>query len=198
MELIELIISILSFFFQNINEDEFREIISSLMQVTWSAAAGQLQLNTRHARPAAAAPAGGTTMTATETFTNPFMQNKKQHHVHFSHNELKAGLCLRQEFVSIMVSATMPVRNDVMFFLFQPIITSCLKFNTRYSFVYHLECLYMCNGNLCSSSLIWNIIFSSVYYPGFSAGQQQPGTFSDVFTNPSEVDRDVLQVAQCR
>lgn len=78
------------FIFQNINEDEFREIISSLMQVTWSAAAGQLQLNTKH------------TLTAPTTSTS---NAKQQQHVHFSHDQLKAGLCIRQETVSIMVSS---------------------------------------------------------------------------------------------
>lgn len=70
---------------ENINEEEFNEIISSLVQVSWAAAAGQLQLNTKHA-------------TKIDEFS-PFSQSP-----HSTNDDFKAGLCLRQETVSIMDS----------------------------------------------------------------------------------------------
>ncbi|XP_057299797.1 ubiquitin carboxyl-terminal hydrolase 24-like isoform X2 [Hydractinia symbiolongicarpus] len=67
---------------ENLNEEEFTETISSLVQVAWAASAGQLQLNARHN-------------------DDPTSQNNIQES---SGDELKAGLCLQQENVSNMDS----------------------------------------------------------------------------------------------
>ena len=67
------------------------------MQVTWSAAAGQLQLNTKHTL---AVPQSSTTSSSSSSSGH---NKQQQQHVHFSHDQLKAGLCIRQETVSIMV-----------------------------------------------------------------------------------------------
>jgi len=77
------------------------------MQVTWSAAAGQLQLNTKqHAKAAVV----NTEVAATseedsqEQFVQPRDEKEQLQYLSSTSNEeLKAGLCLRQEYVSIMV-----------------------------------------------------------------------------------------------
>uniref|UniRef100_A0A7M5XH66 ubiquitinyl hydrolase 1 n=1 Tax=Clytia hemisphaerica TaxID=252671 RepID=A0A7M5XH66_9CNID len=85
---------------ENINEEEFKEIISSLLQVSWSAAAGQLQLNTKQNSTTPVASSSG------EAYSNPFTHSKQQTSSNSSmlHYQLKAGLCLSQETVSIMDS----------------------------------------------------------------------------------------------
>lgn len=77
------------------------------MQVTWSAAAGQLQLNTRRVREETATLGAGQLQLNThgvkeETPAPSTLFSTQQQQQH-SNNELKAGLCLGQDEVSEMV-----------------------------------------------------------------------------------------------